>query len=63
MSPTCLVDCAQEELQEYQQARVPDHLTLRALQLLISSWTKPPSGWLKLNWDAATDQSQNLMGA
>lgn len=31
-------------------------------QLLQSSWQRPPVGWIKLNWDAAMDHQNGLMG-
>jgi hypothetical protein len=29
---------------------------------LQSSWLRPLAGWIKLNWDAAKDQQNGLMG-
>lgn len=56
MPPSCLVECALEELQEYQLARVSTSQTQRIPQILNSNSIKLLNGWIKLNWDAAKNK-------
>jgi ribonuclease HI len=62
LSPRCLVACAREDLQEFQAAGGSSTQPFCHPQLLQSSWLRPSAGWIKLNWDAATDQQNGLMG-
>jgi ribonuclease HI len=62
MSPRCLMECAKAELQEFHMATASSSHPLCHPLLLQSSWQRPPVGWIKLNWDAATDHQNGLMG-
>lgn len=59
--PALLVQCTISSLAEYTQAssalkmKLPCHPSL-------SRWHKPPVGIIKVNWDAALDQSSNSIG-
>jgi hypothetical protein len=59
----CLIKGAREALSEFREA---SGLLLMNTQNQPSSlpvqWTKPPQGFSKLNWDAALDKNQRLIG-
>jgi hypothetical protein len=62
VSPICLIESAIKEVQEYHLAGVAPSLFPSTVINSLALWVKPPNGWIKLNWDAATDTQRNRMG-
>lgn len=60
-SPTFLVHSAETSLAEFNQAQIDRRVTLPSQPLRIR-WKKPPTGVIKVNWDAALDHSSNTIG-
>jgi hypothetical protein len=62
VSPICLIEGAKKELLEFHLAGVTPSLFPSTVINSLAFWVKPPYGWTKLNWDAATDIHRNRMG-
>ena len=55
--PAVLVQHAQEQMEAWCQAnRREPRREVIPQNLLIVKWTKPPLGFIKLNWDASIDK-------
>jgi hypothetical protein len=61
--PGCLIKGAIEALSEFREASglLSMNTQIQPLSLPVQ-WTKPPQGFSKLNWDAALDKNQRLIG-
>ena len=55
-----IVGLATDSLQEFQRALSVPQPALRLVSSI--SWTPPPSGWMKVNFDRATFKERNLAG-
>ena len=57
---TKLVGLASDSLHEFQRGRSVPQQTVRSIP--SGSWTPPPPGWLKINFDGATFKDRKLAG-
>jgi hypothetical protein len=61
--PRCLLKCAIDSLEDFRIARrVVDPPSNRPLSQHSPSWSAPPNGWTKVNWDASLDVKQKVLG-
>jgi len=59
--PHCLMTCANESLENFQQVQAQNRTMASPAQAHQNQtqWSKAPHGRIKLNWDAAVDQTKN----
>jgi hypothetical protein len=61
--PNCLIRGAKEALQDFKKAHDSSFILSHPNPPSLShQWSKPPQGVYKLNWDAAVDRKQRLIG-
>jgi hypothetical protein len=61
--PTCSIKCAKESLDEYRSTNSMIVASLSRPRVpILTRWSKPPVGFVKLNWDAAVDRSKKMVG-
>jgi hypothetical protein len=63
MSSRCLLTSVKETLKEFRKAQAPPISSNRSSPSRQTEWSKPPLSWIKLNWDAAVDQTTKMMGS
>jgi hypothetical protein len=61
--PMCSIKCAKESLDEYRKTTSMNVAFLSMSRVpILTRWSKPPVGFVKLNWDAAVDRSKKMVG-
>jgi hypothetical protein len=63
MSSRCLLTSVKETLKEFRKAQAPLISSNRSSPSRQTEWSKPPLSRIKLNWDAAVDQTTKMMGS
>jgi hypothetical protein len=62
MSSRCLLTSVKETLKEFRKAQAHHISSNRSSPSKQTEWSKPPLNWIKLNWDAAVDQTTKMIG-
>lgn len=63
LPPSSLVKCAKEAIAEFREAHDSRFLfSIHNPIPLLTQWSKPPQGFIKLNWDAALNRDQKWIG-
>jgi len=61
-TPSHVIQQAQDAMESYAHAHSSSHHAARTSEDECQKWTKPPTGELKCNWDAALIPGQKIVG-
>jgi hypothetical protein len=62
LQPMYLLKVATDFLAKFQSAQASVNTCRPPSEVAIVKWSRPPEGWVKLNWDAAVDIKKKIMG-